>query len=79
MTIWCSNCGAHHSFRYSAGNVLNAVYVHGWGSYGAVLYCPECSRTWDERNKGRPMAGPKNTIRVIDEIHGRICKRGTRK
>ena len=45
MTILCSRCGADKEFRYSAGNVLRTVYTQGWNSYGAVLYCPECSRT----------------------------------
>lgn len=53
MKILCSRCGNTHSFRYSAENVGAAVYEMGWGSYGSALYCPECSKTWDERNKGR--------------------------
>ncbi len=76
MTISCSNCGADYSFRYSARNVLNVVYNIGWGSYGAVIYCPRCTKTWDERNEGRPMPGPKNTIRVIDEMYKRSRRRG---
>lgn len=76
MTISCSNCGAGYSFRYSARNVIDAVYSLGWGSYGAALYCPECTKTWDERNEGRPMPGPENTIRVIDEMHKRSRRRG---
>lgn len=75
MTISCINCGAHCSFRYCAGNVLNAVYNRGWGSYGAALYCPKCTKTWDERNEGRPMPGPENTIRVIDEMYRRSRRR----
>lgn len=43
----------------------------GWNSYGAALYCPACSATWDERNKGRPMAGAENTIDVIDGMYAR--------
>lgn len=69
MKIYCSCCGSTHSFRYSAQNVLRAVYTLGWGSYGSVLYCPKCTRTWDERNPGRPMPGPDNTIRVIDSLY----------
>ncbi len=71
MTISCSRCGADHEFKFSVSNVLNAVYGLGWGSYGAALYCPECTRAWDECNKGRPMPGPENTIRVIDEMYRR--------
>lgn len=69
MTIYCSCCGKKHSFKYSAQNVLRAVYTCGWGSYGSALYCPECTRTWDERNAGRPMPGPRNTISVIDSLY----------
>lgn len=69
MIIQCSNCGGTHSFDYSANNVLHAVYTLGWGSYGSALYCPECSNSWEGRNKGRPQAGPDNTIRVIDSLY----------
>lgn len=71
MKILCSCCGADYEFRYGAGNVLCAVYTQGWSSYGAALYCPECSKTWDERNRGRPLAGPESTIGVIDELYRR--------
>lgn len=71
MEISCSNCGKRKEFRYSVSNVLRTVYNQGWSSYGSVLYCPECSKTWDERNKGRPMPEPENTIGVIDEWHRR--------
>lgn len=75
MQITCSCCGVSHSFRYCAGNVMNAVYNLGWGSYGAALYCPECTNTWDQRNKGRPMPGPENTIYVIDNIYQQSQRR----
>lgn len=75
MKISCSRCGADKEFRYSAGNVLGTVYVQGWNSYGAALYCPECSATWDERNKSRPMAGPEDTISLIDELYRRGRRR----
>lgn len=77
MKISCSRCGADKEFRYSAGNVLCTVYTQGWNSYGAALYCPGCSATWDKRNKGRPMAGPENTIGLIDEFHRRSKRRFT--
>lgn len=75
VKISCSRCGAGEEFRYSAGNVLCAVYTKGWNSYGAALYCPECSATWNDRNKGRPMAGQENTIGLIDEFYRRSKKR----
>lgn len=75
MNITCSRCGASSEFRYSAGNVLCTVYTKKWNSYGAALYCPECSATWEERNKGRPLAGPENTIGLIDELYRQSKKK----
>lgn len=75
MKILCSRCGADKEFRYSAGNVLCAVYTQGWNSYGAALYCPECSATWDERNKGRPLPEPEAAVGVIDEWYHRSKRR----
>lgn len=75
MIISCSRCGSDHEFKYYTSNVLHAVYTLGWGSYGAALYCPKCSATWDERNKGRPMPEPENTINVIDELYKRNKRR----
>lgn len=75
MNISCSRCGADKEFRYSTGNVLCTVYTQGWRSYGSALYCPECSSTWDERNKGRPLPGPENTIALIDILYQRSKKK----
>ncbi len=58
------------SFAYSAGQVIGATRA-GWNSYGSALYCPECSATWDERNKGRPLTGQENTIDIIDGMYAR--------
>lgn len=69
MTIQCSNCGRTHSFSYSANNVLYAVYTLGWSSFGSALYCPECSNSWESRNRNRPQASPVHTIRVIDCLY----------
>ena len=69
MKISCSRCGTDREFHYCAGNVLNTVYNLGWGSSGAALYCPECSATWNKRNEGMPLAGPENTIGLIDALY----------
>lgn len=74
MNITCSCCGASRSFRYDAANVLKLVYTEGWRSYGSALYCPECSATWDKRNKGRPLPEPEAAIGVIDNQY-RLSKR----
>lgn len=69
--LQCSNCGrqrrlSNKHLRYTA-DVIN----QGWGSYGSALYCPKCSKTWDERNPGRPMAGDVNTFHVVTAIFKR--------
>ena len=75
MKISCSRCGADKEFRYSAGNVLCTVYTQGWRSYGAALYCPECSATWEERNKVRPLSEQEDTIGLIDDLYRRSKRR----
>ena len=52
---WC-----HKKVEYTV-NAIN----DGWASFGAALYCPECSKTWIDRNPGRPMPGERNTFLVI--------------
>ena len=75
MKISCSCCAANHEFKYSATNVIHAVYTLGWGSYGAALYCPKCTATWDQRNKGRPQPGPESTISLLDDLYRRSKRR----
>lgn len=75
MIIQCSHCGTSTSLSYSASHVMRLTRA-GWNSYGAALYCPKCSATWNERNKGRLMAGPENTIKLIDNIHASQFGRG---
>lgn len=43
---------------------VNAI-KEGWNSFGSALYCPECVKTWDERNDGRKLAGERNTFFAI--------------
>ena len=74
IQIQCSNCGTQHQMKYAVGRIVQAI-SNGWDSYGNALYCPECSRTWYNRNK-KPMGGKWNTMRIIDEIHDRQRKRG---
>ena len=65
IDIMCSCCGNHETV--SNRKVSNSVDLikRGWGSCGSALYCPECSRTWKERNGDRPMADERNTFFVI--------------
>ena len=69
MKIECSNCGAIKGFTYTATNVNKTIF-EGWGSYGGVLYCPKCVKTWAERNNSK-LSSNENTIRLIDEVHQR--------
>lgn len=68
MDIQCSNCGATMCFVYGVGHVMGAIRA-GWDSYGSALYCPVCTATWNERNKGRKLAGPEHTIDVINGMY----------
>ena len=65
INIMCSCCGNHETV--SNRKVSNTVDLikRGWGSCGSALYCPECTRTWKERNGDRPMADERNTFFVI--------------
>lgn len=65
INIMCSCCGNHETV--SNRKVSNSIDLikRGWGSCGSALYCPECTRTWKERNGDRPMADERNTFFVI--------------
>lgn len=69
VTLQCSCCGERRSVVYTAFNAAIMI-KNGWGSYGNALYCPECTRTWEDRNgTNRPMPGKHNTLRIIDELY----------
>lgn len=69
MQIQCSNCGTIVEFPYLR-RVMGKFVREGWNSYGSALYCPECSRTWAQRNsKDKRLAGAKNTISVMRRLH----------
>lgn len=63
-SLTCSNCGKTRSI--CAGDMADVLGA-GWNSYGSALYCPECSSTWDKRNRGRTMAGVLNTAQLVAE------------
>lgn len=64
IDLCCSNCGNHRRLSADAVQYTVDAIKQGWGSYGAALYCPECVRTWYDRNT-RPMADERNTMLVI--------------
>lgn len=68
VKLLCSHCGNYTYIPYTAHDVIDAV-KDGWSSYGAALYCPECSVTWAERNDGRTLQSSIHTIQLIDELH----------
>ena len=75
--IMCSNCGSHKTVPNKL-NAIDDVCCEGWSSFGAALYCPDCSATWYERNS-KPLAGKQNTFtlivsKVIEEFNRRTPK-----
>lgn len=65
MEIMCSNCGARQRFGIKYANVKSLIAL-GWNSVGSALYCPECVRTWADRNgDNRRLAGEENTENQI--------------
>ena len=71
IRLQCSRCGNTHVMEYSARNVLKAVRS-GWNSCGSALYCPDCAKTWEERNGDRKLCGEEHTVLVIDIIYRRL-------
>lgn len=63
--IECSNCGRKRRFLKPDFSEIERAINEGWGSYGGVLYCPECSATWAERNGSKPMGSKRNTFKNI--------------
>ena len=69
VVLQCSCCGKSHAIQYTAKNVLSTV-KSGWNSFGSALYCPDCVKTWEDRNgAGRPLWGEDHTIERIDELY----------
>ena len=61
----CSCCGNHEKLSNEKVEYTVDAIKRGWGSFGSALYCPECSKTWPERNGNRPMSGERNTFCLI--------------
>lgn len=60
ITIQCSNCGKIRNVRNSMQSALKCV-EEGWGSFGSAFYCPDCVKTWDERNE-KPLSDANTTF-----------------
>lgn len=65
INIMCSCCGNHETVSNRKISTTVDLIKRGWGSCGSALYCPECTRTWKERNGDRPMGDERNTFFVI--------------
>lgn len=61
----CSCCGNHEELSNEKVEYTVDAIKRGWWSCGSALYCPECSKTWAERNGSRPMSGERNTFCII--------------
>ena len=64
VKITCSRCGNTRRISTNQPNRIRNAINAGWGSYGNALYCPNCSKTWHERNT-KPMADAVNTSSII--------------
>jgi len=49
MKIYCSRCGTSETVSRSVDGVKSKT-KKGWRTYGGVIYCPECVKSWKERN-----------------------------
>ena len=74
--IQCSNCGKSRRVSNKRMQYTGNVIREGWGSCGSALYCPECSKSWDKRNPGRPMADKANTFLAISGVLKKTLDRG---
>ena len=68
LNIQCSNCGKTEKISLARSGTLYKLLTFinsGWNSCGGVLYCPECTKTWADRNGDRPMGGEVNTLNIL--------------
>lgn len=64
INIQCSNCGAREEVPNNLEEIGKRAEV--WGSFGNALYCPECRRTWSERNS-KPLAGVLDFVLAMED------------
>lgn len=72
--ITCSCCGKHR--RISDNHPEQAVSAAraGWRSHGTALYCPDCVKTWHERNT-KALCNELDTCERILVFVGRARRR----
>lgn len=70
LQIMCSRC-AHKSRKYKYDRYrriepADSIVKAGWDSFGNAFYCPNCVKTWEERNgKDRPLWGKQHTKECV--------------
>ena len=47
--VQCSNCGFHFEVSPMLG-VPEGMFYNGYRVVGSALYCPDCVKTWKQRN-----------------------------
>ena len=67
-SVQCSNCGRTGRWeKETMTRCAAAALEDGWRSYGSALYCPECCRTWHERNKSKELSPLLTSMMEIEE------------
>lgn len=65
IDVMCSCCGNHQKLSNKRIQDTADLIHSGWGSCGSALYCPECAKSWKERNGNRQMGDERNTFVAI--------------
>jgi hypothetical protein len=75
IELICSNCGQKEETADDMDSVF-ATAVKGWRATPGAMYCPECVRTWKDRNGTEMPTNWVNTIRAIGNHILQERKRG---
>ena len=76
IDIQCSCCGNHRKLSNAKLEDTVNFVNSGWGSCGDALYCPECAKTWKERNGDRQMSNDRNTfIQIMRQFFDAINRK----
>ena len=54
IEIQCFRCGVRRKLSNEKVQYTVDAIKDGWDSFGAALYCPDCSSDWVSINPGRP-------------------------
>lgn len=49
ISYQCSNCG-QRGWAIPFLGIPESMFLEGFRAHGDVLYCPDCVKTWKERN-----------------------------